>query len=94
MASVQELEKLTRIRKTFSKASGFLESQTGGQLAPEQPLVDLTNPSLVSFPPSFEPIPCKPIFFDLAGVEIDYPDLSSRTKKSGITGLLSSFWGR
>ncbi len=44
-----------------------------GERLEEYPLddVDLTN--LVNFPPKLQPIPVKPLFFDLAWNYIDYP---------------------
>jgi len=59
----------------------------------QMPLVDrldryyedknLTNkkPNLVEFPPSFEPIPCKPLYFDLAREHIEFPDLESKVNQ-------------
>lgn len=44
------------------------------------------------FPPRLEPLPPKPVFFDLAWDSIQYPDLTSRFK-SQAKGLLSRlFW--
>lgn len=34
--------------------------------------LDTRNPNLVDFPPNFVPVPCKPLFFDLAAGYIDY----------------------
>lgn len=52
-----------------------------------------------SYPPSFEPVPCKPIFFDLALNHNTFPSLESKLatkqgqQKAGITGLISNWWG-
>jgi len=58
---------------------------------------DQVNPNtqpIVTFPPQFESIPCKPMVFDLAGNFVEYPSVSHRAKqKGGISGLLSSLWG-
>jgi len=46
---------------------------------------------LVPFPPDFEAIKCKPLLFDLALNECEFPSLESRKKsKSGFW----NFWGR
>lgn len=52
----------------------------------------------------YRPIPCKPLFFDLAGNHISYPmdeieEKAGTSKKSpkkeggGITGLVKGLWG-
>jgi signal recognition particle subunit SRP68 len=46
--------------------------------------VDLTN--LVNFPPKLQPIPVKPLFFDLAWNYIDYPGRAT----SGINGATTA----
>jgi signal recognition particle subunit SRP68 len=43
----------------------------------------LGKPNLASFPPSFEPIPNKPLFFDLAREQISFPKLDSKVSSSG-----------
>ncbi|UYV73507.1 SRP68 [Cordylochernes scorpioides] len=49
------------------------------------------QPNLAPFPPDFIPIPCKPLFFDLAINHIDFPSLEDKVKQksTGITGYLS-----
>ncbi|KAG1056784.1 hypothetical protein G6F46_003645 [Rhizopus delemar] len=52
---------------------------------------------LVPFPPTFQPISCKPFYFDLAANHIKYPEQSieERTEKqasSGIWGLFGKRW--
>jgi len=53
--------------------------------------------SLVHFPPEFEPIPCKPLFFDLAINHLEMPSLDSvmESKKEGDqkAGLGGWIWG-
>ncbi|KAI8977586.1 hypothetical protein BDF20DRAFT_913901 [Mycotypha africana] len=46
---------------------------------------------LIDFPPKFEPVACKPFYFDLAANFVKYPDqaLHDRTKSSSSGG----FWG-
>ena len=54
------------------------------------------QPNIIAFPPDFEPIACKPLFFDLALNHIDYPDLDQRVEKQqgGLTGFVKGlFWG-
>ncbi|KAI8635959.1 hypothetical protein BD408DRAFT_426909 [Parasitella parasitica] len=50
--------------------------------------------NLVDFPPKFQPVACKPFYFDLAANFVKYPDesLAARTGKSA-GGSGSGFWG-
>ena len=54
---------------------------------------------LVSFPPEFAVVPCKPLLFDIARGQITPPDLSSRVQarsgllSRGLTKAGSYFWG-
>ena len=42
---------------------------------------------LASFPPSFTPLPCKPLFFDLAREQLAFPDdLVSKAKVKDAAG--------
>lgn len=60
--------------------------------------------NLVDFPPNFVPVPCKPLFFDLAAGHIEYPldRIAARGKKQaeeakaagGITGWLGGLWSK
>lgn len=62
---------------------------------------DLRN--LVDFPPNFVPVPCKPLFFDLAAGHIEYPmeALAARGRRQteeskaagGISGWLGGWFG-
>jgi len=53
--------------------------------------------NLVHFPPEFEPIPCKPLFFDLAINHLEMPDLNSKLEKKedgkGSLGGWLGGWG-
>ncbi|KAJ1987478.1 signal recognition particle subunit srp68 [Dimargaris cristalligena] len=94
----------------------LIDERSNGELAFIQPTVpSFTSPSkstdkapqpptdvpyLVDFPPRFQPLAYKPMFFDLAGSHIDLPiDLvKKRAGKEesvlgGIKGLLGNFWG-
>ena len=57
------------------------------------------KPNLANYPPGFRPIPCKPLFFDLAREHISFPDMQEKLKKPGqeekqaSQGLLGWFWG-
>eukprot|EP00658_Telonema_sp_P-2_P023879 TRINITY_DN19580_c0_g1_i5.p1 TRINITY_DN19580_c0_g1~~TRINITY_DN19580_c0_g1_i5.p1 ORF type:complete len:598 (+),score=159.64 TRINITY_DN19580_c0_g1_i5:202-1995(+) len=55
---------------------------------------------LVDFPPSVQPVPCKPVVYDLAYNYIEMPDLSHRYQKQQsegmlgkARGLLGKLWG-
>jgi len=43
---------------------------------------DLDLKTLVNYPPTLQPIPVKPLFFDLAWNYIDYPDATLATRNS------------
>ncbi|KAH0629516.1 hypothetical protein JD844_011621 [Phrynosoma platyrhinos] len=52
--------------------------------------------SLVHFPPNFQPIPCKPLFFDLALNHVTLPPLEDKVEqktKSGLTGYIKGIFG-
>lgn len=44
------------------------------------------KPNLAEFPPPFQPIPCKPLYFDVAREHIDFPDLSAKLNQGGQDG--------
>jgi len=57
------------------------------------------RPNLIEFPPQPQPLPCKPLFFDLALNHIDLPDLDDRMEKKREAGGISGFvkgwlWGK
>ncbi len=57
--------------------------------------------SLVPLPPDFEPVPCKPLFFDIALGMVQFPSLDDHIEKKkegaaggGISGLVKGWlWG-
>ena len=55
-------------------------------------------PFTSSYPPSFEPVPFKPVFFDLALNHLEFPSLENKLgqkpsqQKAGISGLISNWW--
>ena len=55
------------------------------------------KPNLVPFPPDFQPIPCKPLFFDIALNQVELPSLEDKLEQKpaagGITGFLKGWWG-
>ena len=55
------------------------------------------HPKLVTFPPNFEPIPCRPLFYDLALNHVAFPSLEGKTEQKGsggITDLVKGWlWG-
>lgn len=54
------------------------------------------QPNLVQFPPDFQPIPCKPLFFDLALNHVAFPTLDDKVEqkgKGGLTGYIKGIFG-
>lgn len=55
------------------------------------------KPNLVNFPPEFSPIPCKPLFFDIALNHVEFPSLDDKLEtestKAGAGGLSGWIWG-
>ncbi|KAM9792872.1 signal recognition particle subunit SRP68 [Neosynchiropus ocellatus] len=54
------------------------------------------QPNLVQFPPDFHPIPCKPLFFDLALNHAAFPPLDDKVEqkgKGGLTGYIKGIFG-
>ncbi|XP_078257261.1 signal recognition particle subunit SRP68 [Rhinoraja longicauda] len=52
--------------------------------------------NLVCFPPEFQPIPCKPLFFDLALNHAAFPPLEEKVEqkgRGGLTGYIKGFFG-
>lgn len=53
---------------------------------------------LVQFPPKYNPVPCKPLFFDLAYYDLRFPSLDEETNASrsanasGLSRLVKGFW--
>ncbi|KAI9323660.1 hypothetical protein BX666DRAFT_1889090 [Dichotomocladium elegans] len=50
-------------------------------------------PNLVAFPPRFEPVVCKPFYFDLAANYVQYPDSLSLRVDDRSSGLFSKIFG-
>ncbi|GAB1297088.1 Signal recognition particle subunit SRP68 [Apodemus speciosus] len=84
------------------------QTDTSSQVKDNTPLVErfetfCLDPSLVTkqanlvhFPPGFQPIPCKPLFFDLALNHVAFPPLEDKLEqktKSGLTGYIKGIFG-
>ncbi|XP_044253823.1 signal recognition particle subunit SRP68 [Tribolium madens] len=66
----------------------------------EEPQLLSKNPNIVSLPPAMEPIPAKPLFYDLALNFVELPDLTEKLeggqkkeKGAGISGFVKGLWG-
>ncbi|KAK9888190.1 hypothetical protein WA026_000459 [Henosepilachna vigintioctopunctata] len=66
----------------------------------EEPQLLSKNPNLVSLPTAMEPIPVKPLFYDLALNFVEFPDLSEKLESvqkskqgAGISGFVKGLWG-
>ncbi|GAB6027252.1 signal recognition particle subunit srp68 [Chamberlinius hualienensis] len=63
----------------------------------EDPLLLTKQPNIIQFPPEMEPIPCKPLFFDIALNYVQFPSLDDRIeqkKTGGLTGMVKNWlWG-
>ncbi len=55
------------------------------------------KPSLVHFPPEFQPVPAKPLFFDLALSQVEFPPLDEKLEQKkqqgGLTGFVKGWLG-
>lgn len=51
------------------------------------------KPQVTAFPPNFEPVPCKPLFFDLALNSVKFPSLGHRVEEKKAGGLAGYFKG-
>lgn len=67
------------------------------QYLPEDPNISVKKVQLVKSPPEMHPVPCKPLFFDLALNHLQIPDvghkLAKEEKKAGLTGFMKSWIG-
>ncbi|KAJ3646586.1 hypothetical protein Zmor_024168 [Zophobas morio] len=66
----------------------------------EEPQLLSKNPNIVNLPPAMEPIPAKPLFYDLALNFVELPDLTEKLeggqpkqKGAGISGFVKGLWG-
>jgi len=90
---------LTEQQELMAKAADNkapLSTRLDDLLLPET--VDVQHLNLVEFPPRFQAVPAKPVFFDLAENYIELPSIAGRKDArssvvQGLTGFISSFWG-
>ena len=69
---------------------------------PSLPPSSLTKPRVpprrpdhvISFPPKFETVPCKPLLFDVARNSIEFPDLSKHPEIAATSGSARALLGR
>ncbi|XP_018568146.1 signal recognition particle subunit SRP68 [Anoplophora glabripennis] len=67
----------------------------------EEPQLLSKNPNLVTLPPPMEPVPAKPLFYDLALNFVEFPDLTEKLEGgqpkqkqgAGISGFVKGLWG-
>ncbi|MEE6527742.1 hypothetical protein FKM82_029335 [Ascaphus truei] len=103
--SVQGKSRRPLIRRILGVCVALLTPISCG---PPQPLSDrldtfsldpslvTKHASLVRFPPDFQPVPCKPLFFDLALNHVTLPSLEDKLEqksKSGLTGYIKGIFG-
>ena len=51
------------------------------------------KPNLAEFPPAFQPIPCKPAYFDLAQEHLDFPNLEAKINQGQEQGQKQGWLG-
>ncbi|KAJ8964866.1 hypothetical protein NQ317_006451 [Molorchus minor] len=67
----------------------------------EDPQLLSKNPNIVPLPPPMEPVPAKPLFYDLALNFVEFPDLTEKLdggqpkqkQGAGISGFVKGLWG-
>lgn len=63
----------------------------------EDPSLTTKQPNVYKLPPDFQPIPCKPLFFDLALNLVEFPSLDDKLEQKkqagGLTGFVKGFLG-
>ena len=91
---LEELKKKLQSKQAVFCASRYADNEQSLLKYPFSS-EDLSKLHLIDIPPTFEPIPGKPILFDLAGGEITTPSLSQYYERGqGIGGFLSTIWKR
>lgn len=85
-------QKSLKSKPLFDRLSHYMEDQQ----------LNTKNPNVYKLTPEIEPIPCKPLFFDLALNFVEFPSLDDRVEpdankggKQGISGFVKGFlnWG-
>lgn len=66
----------------------------------EDPQLLTKNPNIVTLPPNMEPVPVKPLFYDLALNFVEMPSVQEKLDEGkgqkqagGISGLVKGLWG-
>ncbi|XP_013792605.1 signal recognition particle subunit SRP68-like [Limulus polyphemus] len=62
----------------------------------EDPSLVSRQPHIAPFPPDYKPVPCKPLFFDLALNHVEFPSLDEhleQKKGGGISGFVRGWLG-
>lgn len=99
-ASILDVEGVTgQVSRLSSKDKRPLSDRLDEYV--EDPRLSTKKAELVQFPPEFQPIPCKPLFFDLALSHVTFPSLEDKIEQKkqagGITGLVKGsigwLWG-
>ena len=106
---LQDLQKQTEADKYSIYAGGLIDGhQESSEVSSSKPLskrldsylenskVASGEQALAEFPPSFKPIPCKPLFFDLALNHLEMPSLEQEMTEGaagGLTGFVKGLWG-
>eukprot|EP00048_Salpingoeca_helianthica_P016039 m.230131 g.230131 ORF g.230131 m.230131 type:complete len:590 (+) comp17927_c0_seq1:37-1806(+) len=106
---IDELLLRVRGNKCMLKATKFLQTEGVSDAGltppvPTKPLPDQPNTytedpallrqcKLTDFPPDFQVVSCKPLFFDLANNYVAFPSLQDRVAKSAMARLKGLFWG-
>jgi len=89
---VQEMKDLTIKDRLPLSATDRLDDYV------EEGLVKAGSPRVINMPPSMEPAPCKPLFFDVALNHVKFPDLEDKIEpvRGGISGVVKSMlnWRR
>ncbi|XP_071479456.1 signal recognition particle subunit SRP68-like [Diadema antillarum] len=95
--SEEVTDSLAKLSVTPTANSAPVSQRLGQYLSAAE--VNPAKPNLVPFPPDFKPVPCKPLFFDIALNHVEFPSLEEKleTKKAapgaGIGGFLRGWWG-
>lgn len=85
-------QKNLKSKPLYDRLSHYMEDQQ----------LNTKNPNVYKLTPDIEPIPCKPLFFDLALNFIEFPSIEDRIEptankanKQGISGFVKGFlnWG-
>eukprot|EP00818_Percolomonas_sp_WS_P001365 CAMPEP_0117444734 /NCGR_PEP_ID=MMETSP0759-20121206/5405_1 /TAXON_ID=63605 /ORGANISM="Percolomonas cosmopolitus, Strain WS" /LENGTH=547 /DNA_ID=CAMNT_0005236833 /DNA_START=10 /DNA_END=1653 /DNA_ORIENTATION=+ len=94
LSNLNELEAKAKKDMLQGHAQSYLEANTA-QAASSSVIANLDQyqsndkvPELIAFPPNFEKIPCKPMFFDIAGNNVELPNFKEQgQQKKGWFGI-------